>query len=321
MTRAVTVARNVAGGNGGGVWLVGTPGELIVQDSTIRRNLAGSGGGIYATTATVTRSAISGNFAAGFGGGIRAVTALTLSSSTVSGNTAGSTGGGIFAATATLTNATVSNNSVLGGDGGGIRVNVANVTNSTLSGNSAEGNGGGLDADTATLTNTTVSGNLSRADGGGIRATTATLLNCTVVENIALNGGGLFDNPGGTFSVRNTIVALNLVDLTGFGPDVAGGPFTSLGHNLIGNTPVGSGFTNGVNGDIVGTAANPIDRKLGPLANNGWPTKTHALLAGSAAIDRGDNVGVPSTDQRGLPRVKDGNFNGVAIVDIGAYER
>jgi hypothetical protein len=73
----------------------------------------------------------------------------------------------------------------------------------------------------------------------------------------------------------------------------------------------------------VGIAANPIDPKLGPLASNGGPTKTMALLAGSKAIDAGDNAGAPATDQRGagFPRKKDGNFDGSAIVDIGAFER
>ena len=74
---------------------------------------------------------------------------------------------------------------------------------------------------------------------------------------------------------------------------------------------------------MVGTTINPIGRKLGPMANNGGQTMTHALLAGSKAIDAGDNVGVPATDQRGVgfARKKDGNFNGVAVVDIGAFER
>ena len=101
------------------------------------------------------------------------------------------------------------------------------------------------------------------------------------------------------------------------------GVFVSLGHNLIGDGFGSTDFTDGVNGDIVGTSANPIDPKLGPLANNGGRTKTHALKAGSRAIDAGDNANLPPTDQRGagFPRKKDGNFNGVAIVDIGAFER
>ena len=69
--------------------------------------------------------------------------------------------------------------------------------------------------------------------------------------------------------------------------------------------------------------ANPIDPKFGPLANKGGPTKTHALLAGSLAIDKGDNAALPPTDQRGIgfPRKKDGDGNGTKFVDIGAFEK
>jgi hypothetical protein len=102
---------------------------------------------------------------------------------------------------------------------------------------------------------------------------------------------------------------------------VSGADFTSQGHNLVGDRTGSTGFSNGVNGDIVGLADNPIDPKLGPLANNGGRTKTHALLAGSRAIDTGDNSLLPQTDQRGLPRAKDGNGDGSKIVDIGAFEK
>jgi predicted outer membrane repeat protein len=198
----------------------------------------------------------------------------------------------------------------------------ATLKSTTVSGNAAGGPGGGMNASSATLTNVTVSGNTAATDGGGIRAFSATLINCTVVENHAQRGGGLFRETSGTFNVRNTIVALNLVAFAGTGPDVSG-LFTSQGHNLIGDVTGGTGFTDGVSGDIVGTNANPIDPKLDTLANNGGKTKTRALLAGSPAIDRGDNSLLPPTDQRGagFARKNDGNGDGVAIVDIGAFER
>lgn len=316
------VARNVAGTNGGGIFAVSSP--LTVNESRVRRNLASAGGGgIYASTATLTSSTVSGN-TANQGGGVNAGT-VTLSGCTVSGNAASTSGGGISTGgTVTLINSTVSGNTA-GTGGGGISAFVANVTKSTVSGNTA-GGGGGVSATAVTLTNSTVSGNNAAGNGGGINAESAVLTNCTVVENSAHTGGGVFHDSGGgfagPFSVMNTIIALNLVDFTGAGPDVSG-LFTSEGHNLIGIGAFLSGFANGVNGDIVGTATNPIDPKLGPLANNGGRTKTHALLAGSKAIDAGDNAGVPPTDQRGFgfARKKDGNGDGLARVDIGAFEK
>jgi hypothetical protein len=66
--------------------------------------------------------------------------------------------------------------------------------------------------------------------------------------------------------------------------------------------------------DLLGTVGAPLGPLLGPLAHNGGPTMTYALLKGSLAIDHGDNSGVPATDQRGQPRIKN------RVVDIGAFE-
>jgi hypothetical protein len=71
----------------------------------------------------------------------------------------------------------------------------------------------------------------------------------------------------------------------------------------------------------VTTAINP---KLDALADNGGPTKTHALLSDSPAIDAGNNEYVDlyslAYDQRGQSRVRDGNLDGLLVADIGAYE-
>lgn len=110
-----------------------------------------------------------------------------------------------------------------------------------------------------------------------------------------------------TFNVANTIIAGNNSNQDiGVDPD----DFNSGGNNLIGNSYAGLGFTNGVNGDIVGTPTSPIDPKLGPLQDNGGPTETHALLADSPAIDAGNTN--ENNDQRGASR--DSN------PDIGAFE-
>ena len=130
------------------------------------------------------------------------------------------------------------------------------------------------------------------------------MINTLVGSNVGGTGGA-----GGTqfgFRGRNGI------------PDLQGS-FRSLGHNLIGQTDVGSGFTNGVNGDLVGSGNAPIVPLLGPLTDNGGPTLTMALLHGSPALDAGDDSvrHQPYSlkdDQRGFPR-KSGSH-----VDIGEFE-
>jgi predicted outer membrane repeat protein len=312
---AITGNGNVSGGSGGGV----DGHDVLLNKASITGNFTsgGNGGGIQAVKVDLTSSTVSGN-SASVGGGIVATTA-NATNSTISGNTAAS-GGGIFATIATLTNTTVDGNSATTGAGGGIEAVTATLNGSTVSNNVA-GSGGGVVAGTANLTNCTVSGNTAVVNGGGIEASDATLLNDTIAENNAHSGGGIFHDSGGTFSIRNTIIAMNVADVAGSGPDVSGA-FTSAGHNLIGNSTGSTGFTNGVLGDMVGSAVGPLDPKLGPLANNGGPTKTMALLSNSKAIDHGDNTGVPGSDQRGggHPRILDGNQDGSAVVDIGAFE-
>src|SRR5439155_23762631 len=95
-------------------------------------------------------------------------------------------------------------------------------------------------------------------------------------------------------------------------PDLPG-PFTSQGHNLIAVSDGSTGFVNGSNGDIAGSASSPINPLVGALQDNGGPTLTMALLTGSPAIDAGDDT-LTGTDQRGFPRLSG------AHVDIGAFE-
>jgi hypothetical protein len=83
--------------------------------------------------------------------------------------------------------------------------------------------------------------------------------------------------------------------------------------NLIG-TGSGTSIANGENGNHVGSAKAPINPRLGPLALNGGPTRTHSLLAGSPAIDVGATSDCEATDQRGVSRPQG------AGCDIGSYE-
>ena len=88
-------------------------------------------------------------------------------------------------------------------------------------------------------------------------------------------------------------------------------------HNLVGDATGASGIVNGVNGNIVGGNGHPvINADLGPLQNNGGPTETMALLAGSPAIGHADNSKATATDQRGVTRVDEPG----ETTDIGAFE-
>jgi hypothetical protein len=178
------------------------------------------------------------------------------------------------------------------------------------------GQGGGLyNSGTLTISDSTLSGNstttsldgTSAGSGGGIyNSGTLTASNSTLSGNSAISnhsfGGGILNN--NTIHARNTIIAGNTA---GSGSDLFGN-LGSQGHNLIGNTQGGSGFDPT---DILNV--NPL---LGPLQNNGGPTKTMALLPGSPAIDAGDNADATEFDQRGpgYPRIVNGT------IDIGAFE-
>jgi fibronectin-binding autotransporter adhesin len=307
----------------------------IVRNNTIAPGAAaGSGGGIYNQgTLTLRRSQIHTNLATRNAGGIDNFGTALLANSTVLANaTADGHGGGISnAGELTLVDSTLSGNTATE-DGGGGLYNAARVTisGSTIGGNSGTENGGGIyntSSGAATLTNSTVSGNSAVDMGGGIfnLGGAVSLNHVTITLNRADSnadefgvGGGIFngvlDDVPGTITLKNTVLAGNL-DTTGDGPDCQG-TFRSLGHNLIQNT-FDCVFSSDTADDIVGQ-----DARLGPLADNGGSTLTHALLDGSSAIDDVsldaciDQDGNPiATDQRGILRPQG------AACDIGAYER
>jgi len=212
------------------------------------------------------------------------------------------------------------------GAGGGILVSAGalTLTNSTIAGNLADAFGGGIETRpnaSSNLTNDTISGNRSQHDGGGVDNTggTTSLLNVTVTGNFAdaealpvppggvSPGGGGVGNFGGTTTMHNSLVAGN-GERRGQTPDCfnfGSSTLVSQGQTLIG-TLTGCAYT-AATGDITG-----VDPKLGPLADNGGPTPTHALLTGSAALNTG--VGCARNDQRGASRSAGG------ACDIGAYE-
>jgi hypothetical protein len=294
-----------------------------------------AGGGIYMLegTLTVTGSTFSGNYAAGVtikgdaasrGGGIWAHASLpvSLAASTFSGNYA----------SVRSDNSPTPPSRVTSAEGGGLWADFGTLqlTNSTLARNDVSNTGGDVGFTYAyggglyhagvgsTVTNVTVAGNYTVAVdkygqpsddqyGGGIYAlgqgaVTLALTNCTVADNRSVVGGGIdfdgiIDPVNGTgFRVLNTLVADNAAALVG--PDVYG-TADSLGTNLIGKADDSDGW---LPSDLTGTAANPLAARLGPLAHNGGPTQTIALLAGSPAIAAGTSAGAPAADQRGVAR-------------------
>ncbi len=201
------------------------------------------------------------------------------------------------------------------GSGGGLGDEVGSsltLSDSTVSGNQAGGLGGGLsNAGTASLTNATIAGNTGVSAGGVLNTGTLTVVNGTIAENHIASGGtggGLYSQFG-TATLYNTIVASNTAGASNKASDAAGSLALTSANNLFGTG--GSAGLSTFNSNQINVAT----PDLGPLANNGGPTETIALLTGSLAIDHGSNaipgVSVPTTDQRGALR-------GPAGVDAGA---
>ena len=132
----------------------------------------------------------------------------------------------------------------------------------------------------------------------------------TITGNVAETGsGGGIHNVTATSELVNTIIAGNTAAT---GPDCGGdGTLISQANNLVGS---GTGCPSSGPGDVTVNPAEVFIELLGPLQNNGGPTRTHALLPDSPALDAGDDAAAPTTDQRGVPRPQ-----GLGS-DIGAFE-
>ena len=291
---------------GGGIDNIGFNSRLVVTNSSFSGNAGGSGGCIRNArsaggnaTARLSNCMLDGNMAIN-GGGIYNETAngnpsLRVTNCTFSGNTA-ELGGGLYArgdssgsGTVAVSNCTFSTNDAE--FGGGILVidALVAVQNSTLSANTATGEGGGIYHG---VTDASVSAAL-------------TLLNCTLSGNSSPSAGALLnDGANGPSSVTLANTLFNIGSSGANIINLGSGVITSQGHNLSSDNA--GGFLN-ASGDLPNTPA-----QLGSLASNGGPTRTHALLSGSAAINAGNNANAPPLDQRSYSRV--------GVSDIGAYE-
>jgi hypothetical protein len=223
------------------------------------------------------------------------------------------------------------------------------ITGSTLAGNEAvgppgegQGYGGGIDsAGTLTVTASTFSDNMALGrivDGGGIASSgTLTVANSTFSGNAAdetgVNGNPFGDGiySGGTATVTNSTLVGN--EAPGSANNSAQGGALYNGHSLTldatllagsgpardcgGLTPTDDGANIDDDGSCGFTLPSITDyatlsRTLGPLAANGGPTETIALLPANPAIDYVPAPDCPPTDQRGVTRTPP--------CDIGAYD-
>jgi len=272
---------------GGGIWNSGT---LTMRNSTVSGNTADWGGGIYNRGApTLINSSVLGNSAGFDGGGLLNFETLTLIDSTVGDNMAGQSGGGIANEAGSL-----------------------EVTSSTLSGNTAAAAGGGIfnpAGAAAELLNTTVSTNTADTGGGMYTGGDVLIASSTMAGNVAPTAGAIYDP--GTSNADRRLIKNTLVQ-----GDCAGSPLDSDGYNI--ESPANTcGF------DQETDRPAEAQLSLGPLQDNGGPTRTHALLGNSVALDRiseaacVDGTGEPLTvDQRGEPRPA-----GVgSACDVGAFE-
>ena len=231
---------------------------------------------------TISGTTIHDNHALdGNSGGIRSNSRLIMIDSTISDNTSTDLGAGLYVAS-----------------------NTATITGTTISGNySTDGAGGLFNSGTTTFTNGTISGNQADKDGGGVfNFGTLTFINSTISDNSAALQGDGFRLASGTITLQNTIIA-NSPDDNCY--DSSGLPYNyySLGGNLSDDDTCN--FTE--SSDL-----NDTEADLGPLADNGGPTRTHLPQSGSPAIDH--TACAVATDQRGIDRPQG------ADCDIGAVE-
>ncbi len=321
---------------GGGLAVTG--GSVVVTNSTFDHNRAegrtgGSGRDVFGGSLTADPGGFGGTAQGGgicVTGGSVTVTGCTFVANQAQG---GDGGNGGYARDGTVANPGRPGDGGRGGDAQGGALAVINggsvaVLNCTFSDGQSAQRGRGGRGGAAVLrvregnqyTYKYVSSGKSGGSGSGsggaafvssTSATASTFTNCTFARNTAQTGGGMYVH-GGAVTVNNTLLAANTGgDLVTDGGTLAGA------SNLVGVGTAATGLADGANGNKVGTAASPIDPKLGPLQDNGGPTKTLAPLPGSPALDAGSSALVPggvTTDQRGFARVVG------AAVDIGAVE-
>jgi hypothetical protein len=297
------------------------PGLTISGNDANRVLVVNSG-----TVATVKALTLADGYGFQLGGGVLNNGNLTLDHVRVTGNAMTTTagdywqgGGGIYngeGATLNLIDSTVADNTA-GWSGGGIYSffnTTTTIVRSTISGNVSSDVGGAIRSlGVFTITNSTISGNRATGwHGGAIFHTDGAMAiaSSTIVDNAGPDWApsavfiGSFNAAVPRLTLINTIIHGNRWYAC---EQQAAGTvqLTSGGHNLVQD-----GSCSPVASDLVVSG----NAQLGPLADNGGPTWTHALLPGSPAINAADAGASPATDQRGVARPQGSG------PDIGAYE-
>jgi predicted outer membrane repeat protein len=241
--------------------------------------------------------------------------------------------------TLSLNGLTIADGQSAGPYGGGVSVTngALNVSNSTFSHNGAAAGGGGIygKGSQVTVSSSTFAGNWSDRDGGAIYSDGGgplTVSNSTFYDNTAANlGGAIYSRETASASVGNSTFSANRA-WSGWAVYSDGTQYVVLQNTIVADTTSGDECRGRVT-DGGGNLSYPeyscggihSDPLLGALQNNGGPTQTMALGAGSPAIDTGTSaacqVAQPNNrDQRGYARFVDGNGDTVAQCDIGAFE-
>lgn len=291
-------------GEAAGLTIRGRRAEVSIKRSTVDGNVSlhldvpggveSPGGGISVyerAKLKIDRSSVSFNRSRSYGAGIAAQASLQVTRSIFRGNRSRLFGGALYVE------------------------DQASITSSIFDGNQAS-HGGALalgEGSELTLLNSTLANNVATSAGGGlyfhpVDIPPATLRNVTISDNIAGSNGGGIAFPGpppASVEVFSSIVAGN------------------AGGNCNSGVATGGPNLDNDSSCFSATAALHANPKLGPLDDNGGPTPTRALLAGSPAIDaiKPDLCPPPATDQRGTARPQDGDGNGSERCDLGAYER
>jgi len=300
----------------------GAPGLAVSGNHADRVLIVDAG-----TTATIRHLGIADGYGWQLAGGVLNNGNLTLDHVAVTGNTMATDagdywqgGGGIYngsGASLSLLDSTVADN-VARWSGGGIYSffgTTTTIVRSTISGNTSGDVGGAIRSlGTMTIANSTISGNTATGwHGGAIFQTDGdvSITSSTIADNVGPDWApstlfvGQF---GGSFvptlTLTNTVITGNhWYACERFASGTAAN-VVSGGHNLVQDATC-----NPAASDLVTAIA-----LIGPLADNGGPTMTRALLAGSPAIDAADDATCPATDQRGVARPQGPHC------DIGAYE-